>query len=101
MLHGVPRERDPTGQRPRSALRELPESVLAIRGHALRGGGRGSAEGHREMKDDRGSRPGRCGACARVSRGASNFGPKLLRELLKSLAKRAVPEYPWSVLIRN
>src|SRR2546426_2385819 len=30
-----------------------------------------------------------------------NFGPKLLRELLKSLAKRTIPEYPWSVLIRN
>src|SRR2546423_351965 len=41
----------PDRERCRPSLRDLPESVLAIRGHALRAGGRGSAEGHREMKD--------------------------------------------------
>src|SRR2546422_10296187 len=32
-------------ERPRSALRELPQPVLAVRRHAIREGGRGSAEG--------------------------------------------------------
>src|SRR2546425_3017250 len=51
MRRGVSRLDDPAGPGTRSALRELPRSVLAICGHPLRAGGRGSAEGHREMKD--------------------------------------------------
>ena len=50
MRRGVSRLDDPAGPGTRSALRELPRSVLAGRGHALRAGGRGSAEGSRTLK---------------------------------------------------